>query len=592
MQSGDGLESGGSVPRSGHGPGPDVPPRTRRPGGRRTLAGLVAALALIMIGLAVGPSALRPRASPGGGATGEPGTAAASTAPPSAVPSPTARPTTVPAPTPAATPVPLEAVPVVPVADFRSSADSIGAADVAAVLAGTSRRWKAIELVESEAAPILWTLGRTPAGLGSRLIEAADAATVMTDLAAHRDRLAFLRADEVGPGVRALGWAGSYLFGFHRVRSIADWTLQAAFPPPQTAGAVEAGGPGSAATAPAPYDPAATWTMFVGGDLGFDRTVAYFVKNLHKGVNYPYAGGTAKVTGTTCCSAFGWRVPIVVPTGHAGAMRALITSADLALGNMEEPTPDHFTYHSSGTVFTGDPALIAGVAWAGFDVVSCATTHIGDGGRAGILQTVAHLKANGIAAFGCGPNLAAARQPATFEIAGTKVAILGYDAISSSYYGATRTLAGDAPLTEAYVRADIAAARAAGAQVVIVYPHWGTEYQFGPNAFQRRMAHIMIDAGADLVIGNHAHWVQSVEVYRGKPIWYALGNFTFDQHWAEQVLEGVSLELTFRGATLVQARMNPHVLVNAVQPNLLDVATDGQRVLAPVFKASGALLPW
>ena len=72
----------------------------------------------------------------------------------------------------------------------------------------------------------------------------------------------------------------------------------------------------------------------------------------------------------------------------------------------------------------------------------------------------------------------------------------------------------------------------------------------------------------------------------------ALGNFTFDQSWSEPTLEGVSLELTFRGGTLVQARMNPHVLVLAVQPNLLDPGTGGKRVLAPVFKASGSLLSW
>jgi poly-gamma-glutamate synthesis protein (capsule biosynthesis protein) len=95
-----------------------------------------------------------------------------------------------------------------------------------------------------------------------------------------------------------------------------------------------------------------------------------------------------------------------------------------------------------------------------------------------------------------------------------------------------------------------------------------------------------------MVIGNHPHWVQSVEIYKGKPIWYSLGNFTFDQSWSEPTLEGVTLELTFRGSTLVQAWMNPHILVKAVQPNLLDLAGDGQRVLKPVFLASGRLLSW
>lgn len=187
---------------------------------------------------------------------------------------------------------------------------------------------------------------------------------------------------------------------------------------------------------------------------------------------------------------------------------------------------------------------------------------------------------------------AAARKPAVFEKGGVKVAILGYDGISSKYYGATDTTIGDAPLNGTYIKEDVAAARAAGAQVVVVFPHWGIEYTFGPSPAQQRLGHLMIDAGADLVIGNHPHWVQSVEIYKGKPIWYSLGNFTFDQSWSEPTLEGVTLELTFRGGTLVQAWMNPHILIRAVQPNLLDIAGDGQRVLKPVFKASGNLLTW
>jgi poly-gamma-glutamate synthesis protein (capsule biosynthesis protein) len=332
--------------------------------------------------------------------------------------------------------------------------------------------------------------------------------------------------------------------------------------------------------------------MFAAGDLGLDRGYANVVKVLGKGMNYPFAGGTARIAGLVCCSPFGWKVPTIVSTGHPGAMRDLISSADLALANMEESAPNRFTFHRHGTVFTGDPALLAGIARAGIDVASVASTHIGDGGRIGILQTIASLKKYGIVPFGAGPNLAAARQPAVFEMGGVKVAILGYDGISSRYYGATPTTTGDAPLKGGFIKTDVAAARAAGAQVVIVFPHWGIEYTFGPSPLQRRLGRLAIDAGADMVIGNHPHWVQSVEIYKGKPIWYSLGNFTFDQSWSEPTLEGVSLELTFRGGTLVQAWMNPHILVNAVQPNLLDIAGDGQRVLKPVFQASGHLLTW
>jgi poly-gamma-glutamate synthesis protein (capsule biosynthesis protein) len=136
--------------------------------------------------------------------------------------------------------------------------------------------------------------------------------------------------------------------------------------------------------------------------------------------------------------------------------------------------------------------------------------------------------------------------------------------------------------------ADIKAAKAAGAQIVIVYPHWGIEYKTGPTAAQKRLAHQMIDAGADMIIGNHAHWAGAMEVYKGKPIWYELGNFVFDQTWSEQTEEGLVLELTFSGSTLVQAWVHPTIILDGAQPNLLD-PTSGKAVLARVY---GALLPW
>jgi poly-gamma-glutamate capsule biosynthesis protein CapA/YwtB (metallophosphatase superfamily) len=477
-------------------------------------------------------------------------------------------------PSPGPTALPIVAIPIVPIADYRTTASAIADRDVAAVLNGTSRRWTKLELVAGESQAILKALRvSAPA---SAFITAPDAATLMKDLAAHRERIAFLRADAIGPGVRALGWKNKHLFGVHRLKNVAKWPLTAQLP-----------------AAPArPYDPATTWTLFAAGDLGLDREYANVVTVLGKGADYPFDGGTARIAGLVCCSPFGWKVPTIVSTGHPGAMRDLISSADLALANMEESAPNRFTFHRHGTVFTGDPALLAGIARAGIDVASVASTHIGDGGRIGILQTIASLKKNGIVPFGAGPNLAAARKPAVFEKGGVKVAILGYDGISSRYYGATDTTTGDAPLNAKYIKADVAAARAAGAQVVIVFPHWGIEYTFGPSAFQQRLGRLMIDAGADIVIGNHPHWVQSVEIYKGKPIWYSLGNFTFDQSWSEPTLEGVTLELTFRGDTLVQAWMNPHILIRAVQPNLMDLAGDGQRVLTPVFKASGHLLTW
>ncbi len=527
---------------------------------------LATACLIAVLATAGTPETIGPAVWPSHGPAASPAGPAASPAGPAASP-----------PAPTASGDSLRGVPIVPVVDYRSTALAAGWRDVDEVLGGTSDRWHALELVRDQADAILATLHAGRPTVGGRLVLASDADSLAADLATHRDRLAFLPADEVMPAVRAIRWGSRALFGVDRVSPDA-WPLTARLPSDM--------GPDPSVA------PDTTWTMFVGGDLGFDRQVAQVVTYEGKGVDYPFDGGTASIVGSVCCSAFGWPVPTIRQTGHTGAMRDLISSADLALANMEEPTPDHFTFHPSGVVFTGNPALLAGVRRAGIDVVSLANNHVGDGGQAGILQTIAHLDENGIAHVGAGSNLAEARRPALLTVGGVRVAILAYDSIASSYYGATATTPGSAPLTEANVRADVTAARKAGAQLVIVFPHWGVEYTRGPSAFQQRLAHVAIDAGADLVIGNHPHWVQAMEVYRGHPIWYALGNFTFDQTWSEPTLEGITLELTFRGSRLVQAWMHPHILVEGVQPNLLDPAGDGARVLDPLYEASAALLPW
>jgi poly-gamma-glutamate capsule biosynthesis protein CapA/YwtB (metallophosphatase superfamily) len=272
-------------------------------------------------------------------------------------------------------------------------------------------------------------------------------------------------------------------------------------------------------------------------------------------------------------------------------VRHLVSSADIAIANFENPAPDQFRYHTSGTVFSADPKLIAGLANAGIDWVGLANNHIRDAGANGILQTIANLRERGIAASGAGKNIAAARKPSVLEAGGIKVAFLAYDTIARGYT-ASPDRAGSARMSAGVVRADVTRARKAGAQVVIVFPHWGTEYDPTPFRGQQTLARAALDAGADMVIGNHAHWAGAMEIYKGKPIWYALGNFVFDQTWSEPTMEGITLELTFRGPTLVQARMRPHIILDKAQPNFLDPAGDGRVVMGQVFDASKGMLPW
>ena len=543
-------------------------------------AAAVALVAVILgsafaLGMAVNGSK-QPAGSPVPSVSSSSGSSAGS---PAASASASSAPSDGPPASPSLSPVdsPIADVPIVPVAQFRTTVSGIGRADVQAVLAGTSGAWQGLEVVAGEADAVLAGLGvERPAG-DANLILAPDAATLARDLAANRKRLGILRADAVGPSVRALGWGGRFLFGVGAVKSAAEWGLTARLP--------------QRSDRPV-FDPAASWTLVAGGDIMLDRGVAQTLKIKGKGADFPFDGGTAEITGhCKDCSPLGWDLPYTRRTGNAGVVRALIHGADIAIANFENPAPDAFRYHTSGLRFSADPKLITGLADAGIDWVGLANNHIGDAGSVGILQTIANLRERGIQASGAGKNLAAARTPAILTAAGVKVAFLAYDTIRKDY-GAGQNKAGSAQLTAKTVKADIAAAREAGAQVVIVFPHWGAEYDPTPFKGQQTLARTAIDAGADMVIGNHAHWAGAMEVYQGRPIWYALGNFVFDQTWSEPTMEGITLELTFHGPALVQARMRPHIILDKAQPNFLDPAGDGRVVMGQIYDASKGLLPW
>ncbi len=556
---------------------PQYQPRRPQSRLRRSAPALGAAVLVLAVavpfggGFFNGPSA-EPSATLVGGSSGPPSGTPTAVSPSVAAPTPT--PTVTPVPTPA-----TASVPVVPVTHFRTTLTATGWSDVEALVSGAKGRFATLVLVDRDADAILATLRTDRAALGTHLETVPDADALAVALATNRDRLGFLRAEEVGPSVRALAWGPDAMFGVDRVASAAAWPLQAIVP----AGTV---------VAYQAYDPAAAWTMVAGGDILLDRGVSLAIRDSEAGPDFPFNGGAVEITGRCKdCSAFGWDLPYTKRTGSAGAVMDLISGADLAIANFENPAPDVFQFHGKGTVFTANPAYIKGLVNAGIDWVSLANNHIGDAGRTGILQTMDNLDDAGLRHGGTGRNAAEARTPSLLEAGDIKVAILAYDAIAAVYHaGPDKT--GSAGLSTKAIVEDVAKAKDLGADVIIVFPHWGVEYRATPSKGQRDIAHAAIDAGADMIIGNHAHWAAAVESYKGKPIWYALGNFVFDQTWSEPTMEGVLLELTFDGDRLVQARMRPHLILDRAQPNFLDPAGDGTVVTDQMFKGSKGLLDW
>jgi poly-gamma-glutamate synthesis protein (capsule biosynthesis protein) len=262
-----------------------------------------------------------------------------------------------------------------------------------------------------------------------------------------------------------------------------------------------------------------------------------------------------------------------------------LTIADLecSMSDRTEKPDDPFTF-----LFTTNAAAVEGLALAGIDGVSLANNHSMNFGKLGLEDTLAVLAQNNIKAFGGGMNLAEARKPGLFEVKGVKFAFLGYDGITAGDYGAGATSAGTCPLDLTLVQEDIAAAKAAGADLIIPFFHWSEEYVAVPSALMRQIAHQAIDNGAAMVIGSHPHWVQGTEWYKGRPILYSLGNFVFDQDWSTETKQGMFAEFVIRERQIARVRLVPVQIEDLNQPRFLDIG-EGMEVLQRVYDATDAI---
>ena len=235
-------------------------------------------------------------------------------------------------------------------------------------------------------------------------------------------------------------------------------------------------------------------------------------------------------------------------TGHwlSGIAPALRT-ADLVIGHLEVP------HTVRGAELAGDvpapgapPENLGALADVGFGAVSLAGNHIADCGAEGICDTRAGLAKLGIAFTGAGRDLTEASEPALVRVQGATVALLSYNCVGpeAAWAGADRAgcnylrvetadgspIAPAAPLDAASAEAlaklkrDIAAVRGS-ADVVIVALHKGIVHTSAKLApYERPLAHAAIEAGADAVVGHHAHIVRGIEFHRGRPIFHGLGN--------------------------------------------------------------------
>lgn len=208
----------------------------------------------------------------------------------------------------------------------------------------------------------------------------------------------------------------------------------------------------------------------------------------------------------------------------------LIKNADLAFANLECPvTKKGKAFKDKKFVFKADPASIKAVKRAGFDMLSLANNHIMDYGDEGLSSTVSYCLSSGLACSGAGTDLVKARKVSILKRKDITYGLLSYSMTYPSEFWATSEGAGTAYGGRDALIEDVQNGKKE-ADIIIVSFHWGAELAERPRGYQVEMAHTAIDCGADIVFGHHPHVPQPIEIYKGKPIFYSLGNYAFGSY--------------------------------------------------------------
>jgi poly-gamma-glutamate capsule biosynthesis protein CapA/YwtB (metallophosphatase superfamily) len=286
-------------------------------------------------------------------------------------------------------------------------------------------------------------------------------------------------------------------------------------------------------------------------------------------------------------------------------VKDLLRGADFTFGNLEGTVADGGTplaKATGGTHFKSDARQITAITAGGFNAMNVANNHMMDFGHEALLETIEQLDRLGIAHCGGGRNFAEAHAPSIVEREGCRVAMLGYTCLSlndwiagpqspglaavraqTSYQPPKRFMEvpGTPPIIHSWVleedkaqlKIDIASARQK-ADIVLCTFHWGVSSGFVKlTEYQVELGHFAIDVGADLVFGHHPHVPQGVEAYKGKAIFYSLGNFTFANHNPKggHELESLIVRCRIQDKKIKSVEYLPACSDNLINPHALDL---------------------
>ncbi len=280
-----------------------------------------------------------------------------------------------------------------------------------------------------------------------------------------------------------------------------------------------------------------TLKIMAAGDIHLARGVEYHINRIGKGYTYPFE--------------------LIVD---------MLKKGDVIFANLENPFTDKEKPVYGKIAFRSRPEAFEAVRFGGFNLLNIANNHIMDQYEQGLFDTIALLEKEKIAFAGAGRNLDEARKPAIIEKNGLKIGMLSYTDMAYDVFAgnppmsfaATAEKAGVAPREFEYIKEDIEKLRDK-VDLLIVSLHWGVEYVYEVLPEQVDFAHRVIDLGADIIIGHHPHRMKGIEIYKGKPIIYSLGNLISDQNDPRNQ-EGFIIEMDFRGNRLESFSAIPFVI--------------------------------
>ncbi|HET6744500.1 MAG TPA: CapA family protein [Candidatus Limnocylindria bacterium] len=424
---------------------------------------------------------------------------------------------------------------------------------------------------------------------------AADA--IAAELDGHQKRVGLLPPGLVEPATKVLSISGRGPFGMFGPDLFGDTKARAARYPVIGSALPDA----TLDPAWTTYDPTQIWTMTNLGSLCADRWAAHQAVTLGKGWRWAFTGGTARYAAPAVVDPpnpppFDQQFPVQeVDTGNDGATPRVLRRSDVAIADHECPVVPSAGWQPRAitdalNVFSvPDDVLPHWRDTLGLDVIYLAANHMSDQGVGGIRSTLQLIDEFGIPRTGLGMDLSEALEPAYVDVAGLTVAFVAFNDVPG-VVAADDVTPGVAWITRSNIDTAVGRAQEAGADLVICNPQWwgGAEYHDDLWPQQIEQLRWFDEAGCDHVIGSGTH-VAGPLLLRGRGeeasvVLASPGNYMFGQGWWQETQEGVILDLTFQGTTLVNVRLRPTVQVLAARPALLDPQGDGHYVLQRIWK--------